>query len=319
MIRLSHVYGVVPSRRLGRSLGVCTIPFKTCNYTCIYCQLGRTTNMTNTRQTFYPPEEILKEARSFIEKYGKDSFDVVTVVGEGEPTLYKPLDSIVNGLRELTDKPLVLITNGSLLYERALREEILDFDIVMPTLDAIDKESFRKINRPFGKLRYERVYNGLLEFSKEFKGEIWLEVMLVKDYNDSDRFLGELKNRIELLGPARVYINVPARPPAEENVEIPEEETLRYARALLKAESIEDLPVSSFTTSEKKSLDAVIEIIKRHPMSDKDIRSFVESQFKEESVTDLLKRLAENPNVDKKTYHGNNFYRYILATRRSGG
>ncbi len=319
MIRLSHVYGVVPSRRLGRSLGVCTIPFKTCNYSCIYCQLGRTTNMTNTRQTFYPPEEILNEARSFIEKYGKDSFDVVTVVGEGEPTLYKPLDSIVNGLRELTDKPLVLITNGSLLYERALREEILDFDIVMPTLDAIDKESFRKINRPFGKLRYERVYNGLLEFSKEFKGEIWLEVMLVKDYNDSDRFLGDLKNRIELLGPARVYINVPARPPTEENVEIPEEETLRYARALLKAESIEDLPVSSFTTSEKKTLDVVIEIIKRHPMSENDIKSFVESQFNDEFVVDLLKRLSRNPNVEKNSYRGKDFYRYILAGRRSGG
>jgi len=195
----------------------------------------------------------------------------------------------------------------------------MDFDIVMPTLDAIDGESFRKINRPFGKLRYKRVYNGLLEFSKEFKGEIWLEVMLVKDYNDSDRFLGELKNRIELLAPARVYINVPARPPAEENVEIPEEETLRYARALLKAESIENLPVSSFTTSEKKALDAVIEIIKRHPMSEKDIKSFVEAEFNEESVGDLLKRLSKNPNVEKNSYRGKDFYRYILAGRRSGG
>jgi wyosine [tRNA(Phe)-imidazoG37] synthetase (radical SAM superfamily) len=275
--------------------------------------------MTNTRQTFCPPEEILSEARRFIEAHGEESFDVVTVVGEGEPTLYKPLDSIVNGLRELTDKPLVLITNGSLLFERSLREEIMDFDIVMPTFDAIDEESFRKINRPFGKLRYKRVYNGLLEFSKEFKGEIWLEVMLVKDYNDSDKSLGELKNRIELLAPARVYINVPARPPAEENVEIPEEETLRYARSLLKAESIENLPVSSFTTSEKKALDAVIEIIKRHPMSEKDIKSFVEAEFNEESVGDLLKRLSKNPNVEKNSYRGKDFYRYILAGRRSGG
>ncbi len=275
--------------------------------------------MTNTRQTFYPPEEILSEARTFIEAHGEESFDVVTVVGEGEPTLYKPLDSIVNGLRELTAKPLVLITNGSLLYEKTLREEIMNFDIVMPTFDAIDGESFRRINRPYGKLRHERVYNGLLEFSKEFKGEIWLEVMLVKDYNDSDRFLGELKNRIELLAPARVYINVPARPPAEENVEIPEEETLRYARALLKAESIENLPVSSFTTSEKKALDAVIEIIKRHPMSEKDIKSFVEAEFNEESVGDLLKRLSKNPNVEKNSYRGKDFYRYILAGRRSGG
>jgi len=275
--------------------------------------------MTNTRQTFYPPEEILSEAREFIEAHGEESFDVVTVVGEGEPTLFKPLDAIVRGLREMTGKPLVLITNGSLLFDRELVEEIKDFDIVMPTLDAKDEESFKRINRPFGKLTYEKVYKGLLDFSKEFKGEIWLEVMLVKDYNDSDRFLGELKNRIELLGPARVYINVPARPPAEENVEIPEEETLRYARALLKAESIEELPVSSFTTSEKKSLDAVIEIIKRHPMSENDIKSFVESQFNDEFVVDLLKRLNKNPNVEKNSYRGKVFYRYILAGRRSGG
>ncbi len=181
-------------------------------------------------------------------------------------------------------------------------EEIKDFDIVMPTLDAKDEESFKRINRPFGKLTYEKVYKGLLDFSKEFKGEIWLEVMLVKDYNDSEDFLRELKKKIDQIKPARVYINVPARPPSESSIE-----------------SIENLPVSSFTTSEKEALDAVIEIIKRHPMSDKDIRSFVESQFNDEFVVDLLKRLSRNPNVEKNSYRGKDFYRYILAGRRSGG
>lgn len=275
--------------------------------------------MTNTRQTFYPPEEILSEARRFIEAHGEESFDVVTVVGEGEPTLYKPLDAIVRGLREMTGKPLVLITNGSLLFDRELVEEIKDFDIVMPTLDAKDEESFKRINRPFGKLTYEKVYKGLLDFSKEFKGEIWLEVMLVKDYNDSEDFLRELKKKIDQIKPARVYINVPARPPSESSIEVPSESAIEFARTLLNAESIENLPVSSFTTSEKEALDAVIEIIKRHPMSDKDIRSFVESQFNDEFVVDLLKRLSRNPNVEKNSYRGKDFYRYILAGRRSGG
>lgn len=275
--------------------------------------------MTNTRQTFYPPEEILSEAREFIEAHGEESFDVVTVVGEGEPTLYKPLDAIVRGLREMTGKPLVLITNGSLLFDRELVEEIKDFDIVMPTLDAKDEESFKRINRPFGKLTYEKVYKGLLDFSKEFKGEIWLEVMLIKDYNDSEDFLRELKKKIDQIKPARVYINVPARPPSESSIEVPSESAIEFARTLLNAESIENLPVSSFTTSEKEALDAVIEIIKRHPMSENDIKSFVESQFNEESVTGLLKRLSRNPNVEKNSYHGKDFYRYILAGRRSGG
>ena len=307
---MSHVYGVVPSRRLGRSLGISTIPFKTCNYSCIYCQLGRTTNMTDRRQSFYPYEEILCQARDFISRYGEDSFDVVSIVGEGEPTLFSPLDEITKGLRELTSRPLVLITNGSLLHDVSTRNEIMDFDIVMPTLDAFDQESFRRINRPFGKLSFESVFEGLAKFSREFDGEIWLEVMLIKGYNDDRNSLAKLNKEIETVNPHRVYINVPARPPAENYVKIPDENSLEFAKTLLGATGIEKLPESSFLSVEDDAFGAVLEIIKRHPMTEIDIEALLREKFGEESAEQVLRKLDDDASVEKSTYRGKVFYRY---------
>ena len=307
---MTHVYGVVPSRRLGRSLGVSTIPFKTCNYSCIYCQLGRTTNITNTRTSFYPPGEIINQVRDFVNEKGEESFDVVTVVGEGEPTLYRPLDHLAGAIRELTSKPLVLITNGSLLFDADLRDEISGFDIVMPTLDAYDRESFRRINRPFGKLEYEEVYEGLVDFSGEFAGEVWLEVMLVKGYNDDERSLALLKERLSRIRAKRVYINVPARPPAEDGVTIPDNATLKLARELLGAASIENLPVSNFLSLESDAESTVIEIIKRHPMSKEDIESLLFSRFGPGSAEGVLEKLSSREDVERREYAGKIFYRY---------
>ena len=307
---MTHVYGVVPSRRLGRSLGVSTIPFKTCNYSCIYCQLGRTTNMTNTRTSFYPPGEIINQVRDFVNEKGEESFDVVTVVGEGEPTLYRPLDRLVEAIKELTSKPLVLITNGSLLFDEDLRDEISGFDIVMPTLDAYDRESFRRINRPFGKLEYEEVYEGLVDFSREFGGEVWLEVMLIKGRNDDERSLALLKERLSRIKARRVYINVPARPPAEDGVTIPDIAPLKLARELLGAASIENLPVSNFLSLESDAESTVIEIIKRHPMSQEDIECLLFSRFGPGSAEGVFEKLSSRGDVEKCEYSGKIFYRY---------
>ncbi|SSC12400.1 Radical SAM domain protein [Mesotoga infera] len=307
---MTHVYGVVPSRRLGRSLGVSTIPFKTCNYSCIYCQLGRTTNMTNTRTSFYPPGEIINQVRDFVNEKGDESFDVVTVVGEGEPTLYRPLDQLAEAIRKLTFKPLVLITNGSLLFDEDLRDEISGFDIVMPTLDAYDQESFRCINRPLGKLEYEEVYEGLVDFSRKFDGELWLEVMLVKGYNDDEESLMLLKERISRVKTERVYINVPARPPAEDGVKIPDIATLKLARELLGATSIENMPVSNFLSRESDAESTVIEIIKRHPMSQEDIESLLRSRFGPGSAEVFFEKLSSRGDVERCEYVGKIFYRY---------
>lgn len=313
---MKHVYGIVPSRRLGKSLGVSTIPFKTCNYSCVYCQLGKTTNMVNTRQTFYPPEEIIEEFRSFVKEHSKD-FDVVTIVGEGEPLLYKPLDVIIDSLKNISNKQLVLITNGSLLYDEAVRNEVRNIDILMPTLDAWDDDSFKKINRPYGKLLFDEIYDGLLKFRKNFSGQIWLEIMLIKGLNDSKLAIEQLREKVSELKPERVYLNVPVRPPAEPWVQKPDDETIRLARKILNATSIEKYSSGDFITSKKvDDLSAVLNVIKRHPMRKEDIRELLRNRGKDEGEYNKLMSFLEILDfVEKYNYEGTVFYRFKKAQK----
>ena len=140
---MKYVFGPVPSRRLGRSLGISPIPEKTCNYTCIYCQLGRTTHFTNTRKKFFPVEDILVELEKALEQ--EREIDFITIVGEGEPTLYEDLGLLISKTKNLTSKPIAVITNGALLYKEDVRKNLLEADVIMPTLDAYSEKMFRKI------------------------------------------------------------------------------------------------------------------------------------------------------------------------------
>ena len=210
------VYGPVPSRRLGRSLGVGPIPFKTCDYSCVYCQLGRTTHMTNQRKDFFPPEELLNEIRRVIEvESSHREIDFVTFVGEGEPTLCKSLGWLIRKTKEIADIPIAVDTNGSLLYREDVRDDLSQADVVMPSLDAGTAETFRRINRPHRGIVFEAVVEGMEKFRQEYDGEMWVEVMLVKGLNDSEEELEAIKSRLSPLEPNRTYINVPIRPPAE--------------------------------------------------------------------------------------------------------
>lgn len=300
---MSFVYGVVPSRRLGRSLGVSPIPFKVCNYSCIYCQLGRTHNMTNERKTFFPPEDIIDELKSFVKIYDENNFDVVTIVSEGEPLLYSPLNVIIDGIKKITSKNVVLITNGSLFYEKEVRKEVENCDIIMPTLDAWDEKSFKIVNRPYGKISYEMMYNGLLKLREEFKGQIWLEVMLIKGVNDSIESLKKLKEKIEKLQPERVYVNVPIRPPAEDWVKIPDEENLKYAKKELNAYVIEKHVNGNFLTK-RDDYSAVVDILKRHPLRVNDI----ENNFK--NSKEIITKLFKDPEIEKHVYNETIYFIY---------
>ena len=172
------VFGPVPSRRLGLSLGISPLPRKTCNYACVYCQLGRTRQMTNQRQEFVPWETIREEFSNFLQS--GVPFDVVTIVGEGEPTLYAQIEELIGAVQTLTDKPVAVITNGSLLAVEEVRSALKKADLVLPSLDAYDEASFRKINRPLRKIKFQEVYEGLRLFTQEYEGQLWLEMMLVQ-------------------------------------------------------------------------------------------------------------------------------------------
>ncbi|MGC9384076.1 MAG: radical SAM protein [Kosmotogaceae bacterium] len=305
-----YVYGIVPSRRLGRSLGVSPIPFKMCNHSCIYCQLGRTTRMINTRTNFFPHEEIIDEVRKYVKRVGEEAFDVVTIVGEGEPLLYKPIDKLIEKIKIITSKPLVIITNGTFLMEKEVREEISDSDIVMPTLDAWDEDSYRRINRPHKDLHYDDFYNGLVEFSHSFRGEVWLEVMIMKNINDSYSNIRRIGRRIKNIDPDRVYINVPVRPPAEKYVDIPDKAEIDFAKDVFKAESIEKIQKGDFSSLEEDALQGVIQIIKRHPMKESEIKQFVLSMKDENEFHKVLERLSNHNNVEIIEKNDQRFFRF---------
>ena len=203
---MRYVYGPVPSRRLGRSLGIDPIPSKTCNYQCIYCQLGKTTKFTSERQDFFPKEEIYKELEESI-KQNTGKFDFITFVGSGEPTLCKSLGNLILKAKKISKKPICVITNGSLLYQDDVKDDLIFSDVVLPTLDAGDEKLFIKINRPHPSIRYEKMIQGYIDFRKEFNGDFWIEIMLMKGINDSKEELLKIKKKIDLIQPDRIDFN----------------------------------------------------------------------------------------------------------------
>jgi wyosine [tRNA(Phe)-imidazoG37] synthetase (radical SAM superfamily) len=310
------VYGPVPSRRLGRSLGINPIPFKTCNYSCVYCQLGRTTHMTNQRQDFFPPNEILHEIKKALDPEtgsSRNEIDFVTFVGEGEPTLCKSLGWLISKTKELADIPVAVDTNGSLLYRADVRNELSQAEVVMPSLSAGTAETFSKINRPFRGIAFDAMVEGIERFSREYAGALWVEVMLVKGLNDSEEELSALKSKLKRIEPDRVYINVPIRPPAESWVVPPAKEAIVVAQAILS-----DLNVVDITAEEQGEFsiegfanpeDAILAIIRRHPMREEQvIETLTKFAVAEGAVQESLLRLAESGKIKKVEYRERVFW-----------
>jgi wyosine [tRNA(Phe)-imidazoG37] synthetase (radical SAM superfamily) len=208
-MKMKYLFGPVPSRRLGLSLGVDLLPFKTCTLDCAYCQLGRTTCLTLAREKRVSPEEVLAEIRSRSE----DKFDYLTLAGSGEPLLHLALDEIIRGAKEAIDRPVVVLTNGTLFFRDEVRKEVMEADLIVPSLDAATQSTFERVNRPHPDLLIDEIIEGLVRLREEFAGEIWLEVMLVKDLNDFEAPL--IAEAAERIAPDRVQLNTVVRPPAE--------------------------------------------------------------------------------------------------------
>jgi len=208
-----YVYGPVPSRRLGRSLGVDLVPFKVCSYDCIYCQLGRTTNKTLDLKEYVPVNGVLAELGEKLKNGPRP--DYIGLAGSGEPTLHARIEEIIAGAKTLTDVPVAVLTNGSLLWRPEVRASLARADVVMPSLDVGTPESFRRVNRPHADVSFEQMVDGLLAFSHEFKGKIWLEVLLlagITDRRDEVERIATIVNRMRV---DRVQLNTASRPSAE--------------------------------------------------------------------------------------------------------
>jgi len=307
---MSYVYGPVPSRRLGRSIGIDPLPSKTCNYQCIYCQLGKTTHFTNTRLNFFPIQDIIKDMQEAINK-NKDKFDYVTFVGSGEPTLYKDLKFLIQKAKQLTDKKVCVITNGSLLDHKKVQEALLLSDVVMPSLDAGNEIDFIKINRPHPEIKYESMLHGLINFNKKFDGYFWLEVMLMKGINDTREKLIEIKAKIDLIKPDKVDINVPIRPPTEDWVEIPNENVFEKIQEIFREYSNINFPEKGMFEHSKGDFEKeLLRIITRHPMRQEQIiKTFSNSNLSKKEIIKKLTILESKNIISKKFYNKNIFWR----------
>ena len=305
MSKLKYVFGPVPSRRMGRSLGISPIPKKTCNYSCVYCQLGRTNKMTNKREEYFLLEDILSE---FDSNHNEDSYDVVTIVGEGEPTLYSRLGELIREIKKRSNKPVAVITNGALLYDKEVRKELMNADIVLPSLDSYNEEMFKKVDRPYGRLKFEEVWQGLVDFTKEYKGQIYMEIMLMDGINDDEKSLFEFKNLLNQIRYDRLYINTPVRPPAESYIEESSKENIQKAVDILKGVSIDMLSSVGFSSDIEDDYQAVLSIIGRHPMNQFEIRSFLDSR-ENKDIDKVMQQLGQDDNVCKMEYKGYCTYR----------
>lgn len=299
---MQYIFGPVPSRRLGLSLGISPIPKKTCNFSCIYCQLGRTNHLTNTRKEYFPVGEVIAELDTVLSR--NPDYDVVTVVGEGEPTLYSGLGRLIELVKARTDKPVAVITNGALVYDPDVQGDLGKADIVLLSMDAYDPASLKEINRPFGTINYSDMYRGLQDFAERYQGQLWLEIMLMKDINDSDAALEKYARLLKELKYDRLYLNTPVRPPAEEHVEVIDNSRMQRAVELLGGISIDLLVSQGFHSEIADDYQAILSIIRRHPMNGFEIQSFLDSRgcADAEGIIDRLKKDEEVSVLDYKGY-----------------
>ena len=265
------VYGPVPSRRLGFSLGVDIIPFKTCTLDCVYCQLGPSSRTTVRRRAFYDPKAVVRSVLEAVTTSGR--IDVITFSGSGEPTLNRSLGGIIRGIKKRTRIPVVVLTNGTLLHRRDVRRDLAEADIVVPDLDAATAGLFAKVNRPDKALSLDRMLGGLEAFRREFKGQIWLEVMLVAGINDSPAHVRRLRKIIDAAGADKVQLNTVVRPPAVRTARPLSEARMR---AICKAlgptcEVVASFPKKARARSGTGLERAILDTVRRRPVTASDI------------------------------------------------
>ena len=264
-----YIYGPVPSRRLGRSLGVDLVPFKTCTYDCIYCQLGRTTNKTIQRKQWVSIDIIIDQLKAKL----NSKPDYITLSGSGEPTLFSQLEELISRIKDITDIPVAVLTNGSLLWLPEVRRALKSADLVVPSLDAGSNQMFQYVNRPHSDITFSRMLEGLLKFRDEYTGQYWLEVFLLAGVTTPETEINKLKTCISSIHPDKVQVNTVTRPPAEYFAERVPEKQLNVLTAQLyeNAEVIADYKSVHKQQDFSSRREDVLTLLKRRPCSIEDI------------------------------------------------
>ena len=229
----SIIFGPVNSRRLGRSLGVNLIPHKTCNLNCVYCECGKTTHLTCERKNYFDPDKVLAEIQEAVIKDGH--IDFITFAGNGEPSLYKDIKKITQGIKQkFPNIKLAIITNATLLMDKDVFDAFLDADVILPSVDSVLEAGFKKMNRPLASLDLEQMLDALLKFKKAYKGEMWAEIFICHGINDTEAELVALKDYMSKLRPEKIQINSLDRPGTEPWVQKTSVEQLKKVAAMFK-------------------------------------------------------------------------------------
>jgi wyosine [tRNA(Phe)-imidazoG37] synthetase (radical SAM superfamily) len=307
MKRYQYLYGPVPSRRLGRSLGIDLVPHKICTYDCIYCQIGKTTEKTLVRKEYVPSKEIVEEVKSFL-KEEHSPIDHLSLSGSGEPTLHSQIRSVIEGIQAIPSIPVAVITNGSLLYEEEVRQDLLAADLVLPSLDAVSPEVFGKINRPREGFSVGKVIEGLVEFRKVYKGQIWLEILFCKGVNDGKEELLRMRNVVDRVQPDRIHLNTVVRPPSEKWAVPLNQKEMEEIRVFFgeRASIISEFDRHPPAVAERDIREEILRILKRRPLSLTDLSEGI--GMREDEIEKYIHPLVSEGKIHARAFGDSVYY-----------
>ena len=303
-----YIFGPVPSRRLGRSLGVDLVPFKTCSYDCIYCQLGRTTNKTIKRKEWVPIDVVTEQLKAKL----SSKPDYITLSGSGEPTLYSRLEELISRIKGITDIPVAVLTNGSLLWLPEVRNALKAADLVVPSLDAGNSQIFQYVNRPHSDITFSKMLDGLVKFRDEYNGKYWLEVFLLAGVTTPEMEINRLKTCISSILPDKVQVNTVTRPPAEGFAEpVPLKQLQTITEKLYeKAEVIVDYSDVHKQQDFSAQRQDVLTLLQRRPCSVEDIAAGLGLHRNE--VVKYIEELSSEGKIEAKPQNQQLYYKATI-------
>jgi len=306
----SLAFGPVVSRRLGQSLGVNTVPCKTCAYSCVYCQLGATRNRTVTRRPYHDAGDIAEAVKATLAR-SRTVPDFVTFLGCGEPTLAENLGESLEAVRNVWNGEIALLTSGALFSRTDVRMEAMGFDLVMPTVAAGNDAIFRRLHHPHPEVAFERVVEGLSKFSESYEGQLIPEVMLVGGINDSAEMLDEITDVLEKIGAHKVHLTAPIRPPTQHWVRLPAEEAVALAMSVLPGAVDFTRPGDEAVTEVISiKVEELLAIASMHPLTEAQALSTLgDAGVTEEEGKALLSELVESSKMLRTEYGGKRYYR----------
>lgn len=303
MDKKSMVFGPVPSRRLGLSLGVDLVPYKKCTLNCIYCQIGAAESLLPKRKSYYPVEQVISELKEVLAS--GTEIDCITFSGSGEPTLSSDIGLLIDEIKKLTSIPVAVLTNGSLLYKKDVQADLKNADIIIPSIDAVDEDIFNKINRPASDLNLSEVLEGIYSMRSWFKGEIRLEIMLVKGINDSKEHLTKLAQAASKIKADKIELNTVVRPPAESEAKPLTPEEIKEAASFFSSSAMVITPFSKSNNHAivdeklKEHKELLLNTISRRPLTLKEISELTGA--KKDAVLDFVSLVGDKYGIKQKT------------------